>query len=96
MDLKPIGFPANWREVLRIPDPDKRSLVRPRGRNGGHPLKDASVIQQALYQYDMRQGTVAEIAKRCGLSLSTLYKYINQRKEAQREHVVCEVVSLEE
>lgn len=96
VDLKPIGFPANWREVLRIPDPDKRSLVRPRGRNGGHPLKDASVIQQALYQYDMRQGTAAEIAKRCGLSLSTLYKYINQRKEAQREHVVCEVVSLGE
>lgn len=85
VDLRPVGFPANWREVLRVPDPDLRDIVRPRGRQGGHPLKNAAAIEQALYLYDMRAAPVADIAKQCGMSLSTLYKYINQRKEADRE-----------
>jgi abortive infection bacteriophage resistance protein len=92
VDLKPIGFPENWREVLRIPNPDTHDIVRPRGRNGGRPQKNAAVVEQALYQYDMREGSVVDIAKRCGLSLSTLYKYIHQREET--EHTDYAVTSL--
>ena len=80
VDLRPVGFPKNWREVLRIPDPAEYDLVRPRGRNGGRPHKDAAVVEQALYLYDMREAPVAEIAKQCGISLGTLYKYIHQRE----------------
>ena len=83
VDLKPIGFPENWREILHIPDSDTSSKARPRGRQGGRPLKNADSIEQALYKYDLREATVAEIAKECGLSLSTLYKYIHLRENAK-------------
>ena len=83
VDLKPIGFPENWREILHIPDSDTSSKARARGRQGGRPLKNADSIEQALYKYDMREATVAEIAKECGLSLSTLYKYIHLRENAK-------------
>ena len=85
VDLAPIGFTNNWREVLRIPEPEAHDYVRPRGRKGGRPLKDAAAIEQALYLYDMHELSVAQIAKHCGMSLSTLYKYINQRKDAAGE-----------
>ena len=81
VDLAPIGFPENWREILRIPNPSARDIVRPRGRHGGRPLKRADSIEQALYLYDMREDTVTEIAKQCGMSLSTLYKYIHLRDD---------------
>ncbi len=83
VDLKPIGFPENWREILHIPDSDTSSKARARGRQGGRPLKNADSVEQALYKYDMREATVAEIAKECGLSLSTLYKYIHLRENAK-------------
>lgn len=83
VDLGPIGFPENWREILRIPEPREHDIVRPRGRQGGRPLKNAASIERALYKYDMRESSVAEIAKECGLSLSTLYKYIHLREDAK-------------
>ena len=83
VDLKPIGFPENWREILHIPDSYTSNEARVRGRQGGRPLKNAASIEQALYKYDMREATVAEIAKECGLSLSTLYKYIHLRENAK-------------
>ena len=83
VDLGPIGFPENWREILRIPEPREHDIVRPRGQQGGRPLKNAASIERALYKYDMRESSVAEIAKECGLSLSTLYKYIHLREDAK-------------
>ena len=94
VDLRPVGFPKNWREVLRIPDPAEHDLVRPRGRKGGRPHKDAAVVEQALYLYDMREAPVAMIAKQCGISLGTLYKYIHQREAADKERFDYAVVEL--
>ena len=94
VDLRPVGFPKGWREVLRIPDPAEYDLVRPRGRNGGRPHKDAAVVEQALYLYDMREVPVAKIAKQCGISLGTLYKYIHQREAAGKERFDYAVVEI--
>ena len=94
VDLRPVGFPKNWREVLRIPDPAEYDLVRPRGRNGGRPHKDAAVVEQALYLYDMREAPVVKIAKQCGISLGTLYKYIHQREAAGKERFDYAVVEI--
>ena len=85
VDLEPIGFPENWREILRVPLSPSLSIARPRGKQGGRPLKNADSVKQALYLYDMRQNTVAEIAKTCDLSLSTLYKYIHMRESNEEE-----------
>jgi DNA invertase Pin-like site-specific DNA recombinase len=55
------------------------AAARARGRFGGRPKTSAEQIQRALKMYD-GGFSVDETCKSCGISKSTLYNFINERK----------------
>lgn len=54
---------------------------RARGRKGGRPRTNGKKIAQALKLYDGRMHSVNEITELTGVTKSTLYRAINERKE---------------
>lgn len=54
--------------------------ARARGRNGGRPKKEDKDIKKALQLYDSKLHSVSEIEKMTGVSASTLYRRLKQRK----------------
>lgn len=54
--------------------------ARARGRKGGRPNKNSSKVELALKMYDSKEYSISEITNATGLSKTTLYRYINQRK----------------
>ena len=56
------------------------AAARARGRMGGRPKKDEEAVKQALTLYDSREHSVKDICKITGISRTTLYEYINERK----------------
>lgn len=60
----------------------KEGLVsaRARGRKGGRPFKDEKDVALALKMYDSKEYSTAEIAKATGVSRTSLYRYIKNRK----------------
>jgi len=74
------------RELIRQRTIEGLSAARARGHNGGHPTTDAKKIELALKMYDSRTCSVPEITQATGISKSTLYSYLKQRKdEIQKE-----------
>lgn len=59
---------------------DGLAAARARGRQGGRPKKDANAIKEAMALYDSKQFSVAEIAKKTGVSRTTLYEYKRKKK----------------
>lgn len=55
--------------------------ARARGRNGGRPKKKSKDIELALKMYDSKDYSIPEIIDATGVSKTTLYRYINERKE---------------
>ena len=55
------------------------SAARARGRKGGRPALDAKAVKRMLALYDSKTMTVAEICETCGVSKTTLYRYVNER-----------------
>ena len=90
-DLRPLGFPENWLEILDIPSrkpanaPMQKPAPRARGRKGGRPAKNAEAIEKALFLYDMRTASIQEISRKTGVATTTLYKYIHLREEKTDE-----------
>jgi DNA invertase Pin-like site-specific DNA recombinase len=56
--------------------------ARARGRKGGRPSKPNDKIALALRMYDSKQYSINEILEATGLGRTTLYRYINARKES--------------
>lgn len=56
------------------------AAARARGRLGGRPKKDQKAIEQALAMYDAKTIEIRDILKTTGISRSTLYLYLNKRK----------------
>lgn len=56
------------------------AAARARGRVGGRPSTPDKVIDKALHMYDMRNLTVTEICRACGISRPTLYKALRERE----------------
>ena len=71
------------REVIHSRVVEGVAAARARGRIGGRPKTPDKVIDKALHLYDMRNLTVTEICRACGISRPTLYKAIKQREEKQ-------------
>lgn len=71
------------REVIHSRVVEGVAATRARGRIGGRPKTPDKVIDKALHMYDMRNLTVTEICRACGISRPTLYKAIKQREEKQ-------------
>ena len=73
------------RELIRERTMEGLASARARGRMGGRPGKDKKIVEQALTLYDSRAYSVDQISKTTGISRRTLYKYINLRKENQKD-----------
>ena len=54
--------------------------ARARGRNGGRPPKDESKIKLALSMYDSKVCSISQILETTGISKTTLYRYIRQKR----------------
>ena len=59
--------------------------ARSRGRCGGRPKVKESKIDKALKLYDAQFHSLKEIEELSGVSTSTLYRYINKRKNSTSE-----------
>ena len=94
VSLAPMGFPANWKELLGIPAAAQERRVRVRGRKGGRPAVDSKALAEALYLYDMKELTVAQIAQRTGVSQASIYKYARDRKQKRGASVEYALVSI--
>lgn len=55
--------------------------ARARGRVGGRKATDQSKIEKALKLYDSKDYTIPEITEMTGVSKTTLYKYLKERKQ---------------
>lgn len=68
------------REVIHSRVVEGVAAARARGRIGGRPKTPDKVIDKALHMYDMRNLTVTEICRACGISRPTLYKALRERE----------------
>ena len=84
IDLRPLGFPHGWRALLSMADASQAKAPRVRGKRGGRPAVDAQALACALYLYDMKEKTVAQIAECTGISQSVIYKYVRLRRERDK------------
>jgi len=64
------------RDVLAERTKDGLMAARARGRLGGRPKTDKSVLDKAIALYNTKQYSIAEITNLTGISKSTLYRAI--------------------
>ena len=74
------GISQFERELTHQRTMEGLAAARARGRKGGRPKKDGIAVEQALTLYDSRKHSVKDICKMTGISRTTLYEYINNRK----------------
>ena len=77
------GISEFERDLIRQRTLEGMAAARARGHNGGHPMLDTRKVELALKMYDSRACTVPEITKATGISKSTLYRYIRERKQTE-------------
>jgi len=54
------------------------AAARARGRKGGRPQKvDKSLLKMAMASMSDRESVASDVAKRLGITTSTLYSYVN-------------------
>lgn len=68
------------RDLIAERTKDGLEAARARGRKGGRRPKNEKDVKAALSMYDSKEFSVAEVCKRCSISVGTLYKAINARK----------------
>ena len=54
--------------------------ARARGRSGGRPKKSSEAVEQAMLLYDSKTMSAKEIQNLTGVSRSTLYRHLRERK----------------
>lgn len=67
------------RDLISERTHDGLKAARARGRMGGRPKVKESKIKQALKLYDSKALSISEITKTTGISVPTLYRYLNAR-----------------
>ncbi len=67
------------RNILAERTQEGLSAARARGRKGGRPALDAKSVKQMLALYDSKEMSVAEVCEACGVSKTTLYRYVKER-----------------
>ena len=68
------------RDIIRQRTMEGLSSARARGRKGGRPRKASKGIELALKMDDSNDYSISEIESATGVSKSTLYRYLNNRK----------------
>lgn len=62
------------------------SAARARGRSGGRPKADNKKIKTALKMYDSKEHSISEICNTVGISVPTLYRYVNDRNRTDKKN----------
>ena len=75
------------RDLISERTKDALSSARARGRNGGRPPKSSKSIELALKMHKDKNYSISEIIKATGIGKTTLYRYLNIRKDT---HGICE------
>ena len=75
------GLSQFERDLIRQRTKAGLEAARARGRNGGRPKASSGKIETALKMYDSKLHTIADITDATGISRSTLYRAIDERKE---------------
>lgn len=63
------------------------AAARARGRVGGRPKADKKQIEKALKLYDAKTHSIAEIEEICGITDTTLYRYLKKRTQEDSKEV---------
>ena len=74
------GISQFERDLIRQRTMEGLQAARARGRNGGRPPKDESKIKLALSMYDSKVCSISQILETTGISKTTLYRYIRQKR----------------
>jgi DNA invertase Pin-like site-specific DNA recombinase len=74
------GISEFERDLIRQRTMEGLSSARARGRNGGRPPKPKNETDLALKMHDSRNYSISEIIKATGVSKTTLYRYLLNRK----------------
>jgi DNA invertase Pin-like site-specific DNA recombinase len=74
------GFAEMERELIRERTKAGLEAARARGRNGGRPKLDQSVLDKAIRMYNTREYTIREITEMTGVSKAKIYQELNKRK----------------
>lgn len=80
------GISEFERDLIRQRTKEGMAAARARGRNGGHPTLNSKKVELALKMYNSKACSVTDITKATGVSKSSLYRYLNERKE-QNNHL---------
>lgn len=75
-------FAAFERDLLAERTREGLRAARMRGHTGGRPRVDGKSVARALRQYDSGDYSVREIADMNSMSVTTLYRYIHARENA--------------
>lgn len=68
------------RDLISERTKDGLKAARARGHKGGRPKADESQVNQALRMYETGSFSVSEISEVTGISKSTLYRHLKNRK----------------
>lgn len=74
------GLSQFERDLIRQRTKSGLEAARARGRKGGRPKASSSKVETALKMYDSKLHTIEEITGATGISRSTLYRAIEERK----------------
>lgn len=78
------GLSQFERDLIRQRTKSGLEAARVRGRTGGRPKAASGKIETALKMYDSKLHTIVEITAATGISRSTLYRAIDNRKAIKK------------
>ncbi|NGP44772.1 recombinase family protein [Bacillaceae bacterium SIJ1] len=70
-------------DVLSAKTKEGMKGAKTRGQQGGRPRKPDEKVKQAMAMYDSRQFNLQEITLATGISKTTLYRYLEDRRRDQ-------------
>lgn len=82
------GLSQFERDLIRQRTRQGLEAARTRGRKGGRPKSDESKVSTALKMYESKLHTIAEITAATGISRSTLYRAIEDRKANNKSIII--------
>lgn len=77
------GISQFERDIIRERTLEGMQAARARGRMGGRPFLPKDKVKMALKMYDSKDYTLKEIEEATGVKKTTLYLYVNRRKNEE-------------